>query len=34
LVKDHVTGHESHDPEGVLEGNLDSFIDASLEPGV
>lgn len=34
LVKDHVTGHESHDPEGVLAGNLDSFIDASVEPGV
>lgn len=34
LVKDHVTGAESHDPDGVLEGNLDSFIDSSLEPGV
>jgi len=34
LVKDHVTGHESHDPEGVLEGNLDSFIDASASSGV
>ena len=34
LVKDHVTGAESHDPDGVLEGDLDSFIDASAEPGV
>lgn len=34
LVKDHVTGAESHDPDSVLEGNLDSFIDSSLEPGV
>ena len=29
LVKDHITGHESHDPEAVLEGDLDGFIDAS-----
>ena len=29
LVKDHETGHESHDPEAVLSGDLDSFIDAS-----
>ena len=29
MVKDHVTGHESHDPEGVLEGELDGFIDAA-----
>lgn len=28
LVKDHVTNVESHDPDGVLEGNLDNFIDA------
>ncbi len=34
MVKDHETGHESHDPEGVLEGNLDSFIDAAREGGV
>lgn len=34
LVKDHVTGVESHDPDGVLEGDLDSFIDASVQPGV
>ncbi|MDB5264872.1 MAG: Peptide chain release factor 2 [Parcubacteria group bacterium] len=32
MVKDHETGHESHDPEGVLEGNLDSFIDAAQGP--
>lgn len=29
LVKDHVTGHESHDPDAVLEGNLDGFIEAA-----
>lgn len=34
LVKDHVTGQESHDPDGVLEGDLDSFIDASASSGV
>lgn len=34
LVKDHVTGVESHDPDGVLEGDLDSFIDASVQPRV
>lgn len=34
LVKDHVTGQESHDPDGVLEGDLDSFIDASAGAGV
>ena len=28
-VKDHRTSHESHDPEAVLEGNLDEFIDAT-----
>lgn len=28
MVKDHETGHESHDPESVLSGDLDSFIDA------
>ena len=27
-VKDHRTGHESHDPEAVLVGDLDEFIDA------
>lgn len=34
MVKDHVTGHESHDPEHVLEGDLDAFIDAAAGPGV
>lgn len=34
LVKDHESGAESHDPEAVLEGELDLFIDASSEPGV
>ena len=29
LVKDHETGYESHEPEAVLSGDLDSFIDAS-----
>ncbi len=28
MVKDHRTGHESHDPEGILKGDLDPFIDA------
>lgn len=34
MVKDHITGHESHDPEGVMEGDLDSFIDAASDSGV
>ena len=34
MVKDHDSGHESHDPERVMEGDLDSFIDASIESGV
>ncbi|MEA2701599.1 MAG: peptide chain release factor 2 [Candidatus Parcubacteria bacterium] len=29
LVKDHETGHESHDTEAVLEGDLDGFIEAA-----
>ncbi len=29
LVKDHESGHESHDPLAVLGGDLDSFIDAA-----
>lgn len=29
MVKDHETGHESHDPEAVFEGDLDGFMDAS-----
>lgn len=28
LVKDHRTEHESHDPDRVLGGDIDSFIDA------
>jgi peptide chain release factor 2 len=27
LVKDHETGYESHDPDAILSGNLDNFID-------
>jgi peptide chain release factor 2 len=34
MVKDHITGHESHNPDAVLHGDLDSFIDASAESGV
>lgn len=34
LVKDHESGHESHDPDAVLEGDLDAFIDASQGSGV
>jgi peptide chain release factor 2 len=30
MVKDHRTEHESSNPEKVLEGNLEDFIDASL----
>lgn len=30
MVKDHATGHESHDPEAVLEGDLDEFIEAGV----
>ena len=29
LVKDHESGYESHDPEAVLGGKLDGFIDAA-----
>ena len=29
MVKDHRTGHESHDPLSVLDGSLDDFIDAA-----
>ncbi|MDB5195594.1 MAG: Peptide chain release factor 2 [Parcubacteria group bacterium] len=31
MVKDHETGHESHDPDSVLGGDLDAFIDAANE---
>lgn len=31
MVKDHRTNHESSNPEKVLEGNLDDFIDAASE---
>ncbi len=34
LVKDHESGHESHDPDSVLAGDLDNFIDASTASGV
>jgi len=34
LVKDHESGHESHDPDAVLAGDLDDFIDASKGVGV
>lgn len=34
LVKDHETGHESHDPDAVLGGELDGFMDAAKEGGV
>lgn len=29
MVKDHDSGHESHDPEAVLAGDIDAFIDAT-----
>jgi peptide chain release factor 2 len=29
MVKDHETGHESSDPDAVLGGDLDGFIDAA-----
>lgn len=29
MVKDHRTGHESHNPDAVLAGDLDEFIDAA-----
>ena len=34
LVKDHETGAESHDPDAVLAGDLDKFMDAAEESGV
>lgn len=30
-VKDHITGHVRHDIENVLNGDIDSFIQASLK---
>lgn len=34
MVKDHRTNHESSNPEKVLDGDLDGFIDASIADGV
>ena len=34
MVKDHETGHESGNPDAVLAGDLDDFIDAPLPDGV
>lgn len=34
MVKDHETGHESGNPDAVLAGDLDDFIDASEVSGV
>jgi peptide chain release factor 2 len=34
MVKDHRTGYESSNPEKVLEGDLDGFIDASAASAV
>lgn len=31
LVKDTRTGHENHDVEGVLDGDLDEFVEAYLD---
>jgi protein subunit release factor B len=33
MVKDHRTEHESSNPEKVLGGDLDEFIDASEKAG-
>ena len=30
MVKDHETGHESGDPDKVLDGDIDEFIDAAI----
>ncbi len=34
MVKDHRTEHESHNPDAVLGGDLDDFIDAMEKGGV
>ena len=34
MVKDHVTGAESGNPDAVLAGDLDSFVDAAADSGV
>ncbi len=34
MVKDHRTNHESSNPEKILEGDLDEFIDAAAAGGV
>jgi peptide chain release factor 2 len=34
MVKDHNTGHESGNPDAVLSGDLDDFIDAAAAHGV
>jgi len=34
MVKDHETGHESGNPEAVLSGDIDDFIDATPIDGV
>jgi peptide chain release factor 2 len=34
MVKDHETGHESGNPDAVLAGDLDDFIDAAAGSGV
>lgn len=31
MVKDHRTGHEEHNTEGVLDGEIDGFIEAELK---
>lgn len=33
MVKDHRTGYESGNPEKVLEGDIDGFIDAAIAEG-
>ncbi|MDP2665320.1 MAG: PCRF domain-containing protein [bacterium] len=33
MVKDHRTEHESSNPDKVLEGDLDGFIDATVDKG-